>query len=155
MRLLKRSFKFLFLGALFLTIASCGGTSGGTGDNCSFTTLIPPNFDLNGTWTVMEISSSSTFECDDEARTYELQITVTGNSISAFSPDLGTTFTGTISGNEIKWTGSFPDDGGTTTVLCAELTASSDSSVSGSATFEFVEDGFECSGSTAITATKN
>lgn len=154
MRFLQQSFKAALLGALFLGIASCGGggTSGGT---CSFTTLVPPDFDLNGTWTVSEVTSSSNFECDGEVRSYELEITVTGNTISAFSPDLGTTFTGEISGNMIRWSGSFPDGAGVSTVTCAELTANSATSVSGTASFDFEEEDFECSGTTAITATKN
>jgi hypothetical protein len=154
MHLLQKHFKGLFLGLLLLAVASCGGGGPG-GGVCSFTTLVPPNTDLNGTWTVSEITSSSDPECDGETRTYQLEITVNGNDISAFSPDLGTTFTGEISGDEIRWSGSFPDGAGTTNVSCAELSVNSATSVSGTATWDFEEDDFTCSGTTAVTATKN
>jgi len=153
MRFLRKNLKVTLISILFLFVASCGGSGGG--DFCAFLQFDPVTFDLNGTWTVNEVTSSSNFECDGEVNSYQLEISVSGNTITAFSPDLGTTFTGEISGNQILWSGSFPDGSGTTTVLCAELTANSSTSVSGTSTFDFVEDGFSCSGTTSITATKN
>jgi len=153
MRFLRKNFKSFLVSFLLLFVAACSG-SGGSSGFCLFTNLDPVTFDLNGTWTVTEVTSSSDPDCDGEVRTYALEITVSGNTITAFSPDLGTTFTGEISGNEIKWSGSFPDGAGTSTVLCAELTANSSTSVSGTATFDFEEPGFTCSGTTSITATK-
>lgn len=153
MKSIQTYLKGSFIAALLLMMASCGGSDGTTGF-CAFTTLDPVTLDLNGTWQITETTSSSNPDCDGEVRVYNIEVTVSGNSISVFSPDLGTTFTGEISGNEIKWSGSFPDDGGTTTVLCAEITATSSDSITGSSTFEFEDGDIECSGTTSITGFK-
>lgn len=153
MFIIKRFFTISLTLIALLGFAACASTDD-VGGNCTFITLDPVTFNLNGTWSVTETTiSSDDAECFD-TKTYTLQITVVGNEITAFSPDLNATFTGEISGNQIRWSGSFPDGDGTSTVLCVELTASSDSSVSGTSSFEFVEPGFECSGSSQITAIK-
>ncbi|MDX1386953.1 MAG: hypothetical protein R3257_05140 [bacterium] len=153
MSILKSIFSTTFLLFALVAFGACA-TTDTIGGNCSFSTLDPATFDLNGTWTISESTvTSDDPECFD-MRTFTLEVNVSGNTITAFSPDLNASFSGEISGNQIKWTGSFPDGAGTSTVLCMELTASSASSVSGTSSWEFVENGFECSGSSQISGTK-
>ncbi len=150
------TFKYTLLLAICLTFTACGsGTGGNNGTlSCEFDTLEAATFNIDGTWCITDTSTSSNDECDAEVQLIEIEIAVSGNTVTASTP--GGTFTGTISGNEIKWSGSFGEDGGTTTVSCAELSLSdAGASATGTSTWSFSDDtGFTCSGTSTITAVK-
>ncbi len=146
-------FRFLLLLSL-LPLAACGNGEGGGSGSCDFDSLEAVTVDADGTWCITDTSSSSNFECDGEVQVFEIEVTISGNTITAVTP--GGTFTGTISGNEVKWNGSFGEDGGTTTVSCADITVSSGgASLSGTSTWSFSDGtGFSCSGTSTVSGTK-
>ncbi len=132
---------FGFLLALaVLGFVACGG------DECA-----EPVGDVAGIWRM-----NSTVVDDDcgerENQTFRMAIAQDGNRLTAVTPELE--FNGTICGNQIRISGSFPEDDGTVTVN-ATLDASADGqSMQGSDTWTWT-DGFEsCSGSDSLTGTR-
>lgn len=113
-----------------LMASGCGGggsdEGGGGGDACA-----APTVDATGTWTITEQSTNN--NCGDDIRDpYTLEVTQAGSNISVYSPSLNQTFTGEVCGNTLSWTGSYPEDGGTTTIdlMTAVITVDALSSTS-------------------------
>jgi hypothetical protein len=66
------------------------------------------------------------------------------------------TFTGTISANNITWSGSYPEGAGTTTINSLRVTVAPDcNTLSGNSTWTYVETGFQCTGSGTFTGARN
>ena len=80
-------------------------------------------------------------------------VTQDGNSISLLDSD-GNSFAGTVAGNTISWTGSFPEDGGTTTIESLTLTLTGDT-LSGNSTWSWTDGSASCSGSSQISASRD
>ena len=154
---MKKASKFLMFVLLLLSaaifITNCGG---GGGDKESSTPAPAPTTCANvaGTWnTVEQVDGTACGEGNfTENNTYNVaqngcNLTVTDGS--------GNTFTGSINGNSGTWSGSFPEDGGTTTINSLSLTVSADgNSFSGSSSWTWVGTNSSCSGTTNSTGTK-
>ena len=144
---LLKDFRTLFLGLVMaFSLTACGG-----GDDPP--SLQPPDFDLSGTWIVKETILSATSVCVDEegeTSSYEITVKQEGNSLTVTTP--AGTFSGTISGDKVQWSGSYPDDGGTTTIAGMELTASSKSKLGGNTEWTWTDGNFSCSGTTQVDA---
>src|SRR5687768_16304083 len=104
--------------ALLLSLLACGGGGGGGGE----APAAPGN--AAGTWTVTETSTSN--NCGDPVDpAYSITIVQSGSNLTVTTPS--GVFTGTISGNTVRWTGSYPEDGGTTTINSLTATLSGNS----------------------------
>jgi hypothetical protein len=137
----------LLLPAMFTL--GCGGS----------TTLQDPTVNLTGTWTITETITSANSVCSGEVGEIDvwtanvvqngndLTVTVTSGSLT------GATFTGTISGDNIDWSGSYPDSGGTTNVTSTDLTATN-TTLSGTASWTWSDGADSCSGQTQIAGVK-
>ncbi|XPS90037.1 uncharacterized protein Dvar_80560 [Desulfosarcina variabilis str. Montpellier] len=81
--------------------------------------------DVAGTWQVTDINDET--DCGEGINTveYTIYITQNGEQITVDKDPEGT-FTGTLSGNTITWSGSYPEDGGTTTILSMTVDVSDD-----------------------------
>lgn len=135
---------------LFFTVfalCACGGGGGGGGDSCA-----EPTVDISGSWRITE--TSTTNDCGEGTHSpYTLVATQSGKDLSVFSPNQGQTFPGQVCGNSFTYTGSYPEDGGTTVLDPVRATISGDT-ISGTTTWRW-SDGFEsCSGTTDFTATR-
>jgi hypothetical protein len=129
--------------ALLLSLLACGGGGGGGGGGD--TPVAPAN--VAGTWNVTETSTSN--NCGDPGDPpYSITIAQSGSNLTVTTPS--GVFTGSISGNTVRWTGSYPDDGGTTTITSLTATVSGDS-FSGSSSWTWAGPGGPCSGSTNFT----
>jgi hypothetical protein len=133
--------------ALVLSLLACGGGGGGNNDPAPTT---PAN--VAGSWTVTETSTSN--NCGDLVDpAYSITITQNGGNLSVSTP-VGV-FTGTINGSTVGWTGSYPEDGGTTTITSMTATvASSGNTFSGTSNWSWSGPGGPCSGSTTFTGTR-
>ena len=66
----------------------------------------------------------------------------------------GNTFSGTVNGDIVEWTGSFEERGGTTTFTSLSVTVSG-SSASGNATWTWTDNSDSCNGTMEISASRN
>jgi hypothetical protein len=128
---------------VFVGLVGCGsdGSSGSNG----------PSGSAAGAWTITETVGPNTCE-DSGTFSYTITITQNGNSITVATP-VGT-FSGTIGGSTVSWTGSYPDAGGTTTITSLTATVSGNT-LSGSTQWTWTDGDFTCGGSSTFTGTKN
>lgn len=132
-------------------------------DTCSFTAGIsgtrvdeppPPGecVDFAGTWSTVQYEDGT--DCGEGFYTFYEEYTVMQNGCDfTIATDTGT-YTGTVVGDRVSWTGSFPEEGGTTTATI-NLTITGDS-ISGSRNWTWADDysAYTCSGTTDITGTR-
>ncbi|WP_341936662.1 hypothetical protein [Marinimicrobium sp. C2-29] len=129
------------------------GTSGDSGSGGD-TTL-----DISGTWTFDINDSTDVVECEDD-RIENFVVVQTGTDLEV-TDEGGHNYSGSLSGSSLVWTGSYPEDGGTTeTSLEATVTAdgAGSMSMSGSSAWSFTMDGETdpyCSGTSTFTGTLN
>jgi hypothetical protein len=132
-------------------VLTCSGTSQLTGTRSDFT-IGPGCEDVSGSWHLTEDVNPSL--CGDAPYTQEIILPVTQNGCELKVNPLVGLFDGTVNGNGIKYSGSFPDSGGTgeTTV---NLTIT-DNELTGSASWSWT-DGlgtFTCPGINQYTGEK-
>jgi hypothetical protein len=96
-----------------LALASCGGDDGPT-------SLAPPDHDISGTWSCTEIADESGCGGGIDTHGYEIQIGQDGNRLTVQMQ--GGSFAGSISASSVRWTGEYPDGGGTKTITQLSLT---------------------------------
>lgn len=115
--------------------------------------------DISGTWTFDINDSSDLVECEDD-RIENFVVVQTGTDLEV-TDEGGHNYSGSLSGSSLVWTGSYPEDGGTTETSL-EATVSADGaglmSMSGSSAWSFTMDGETdpyCSGTSTFTGTLN
>jgi len=130
-------------------ILSCGGSGGGGGGGG---TPAPP-MNVAGTWAVSDTVDNT--KCPGGSIThdnYNVTVVQNGSNLTVTTP-VGT-FNGSINGNTLSWTGSFPEGGGTTTINSMTLTVSADGkSFSGSSAWTWTQGSTSCSGTSQSTGT--
>lgn len=141
-----------------LLTACSGGGDGGGGNS-----LEDPIGDISGTWSIAETVETATADCSGEVGTstnYPVSISQSSNdlTVSAYIPDLGTykDFKGTLDGNKIEWTGTYPEDGGTTTIESMDITVDSTcNTLHGSANWSWSDGTYSCTGTTSVFGTRD
>ena len=151
------SFSLLLWSLGSLTACSSGGGSGGGGGIAGGGApgpLNPPQADLNVSFTVTDETKTASGVCAGEVgvvETYDIDIAQAGNVLTVTTPD--GVFTGSISGDQIQWTGQFPEDGGTTTITSMSLTATNDT-FSGTVNWNWTDGVDFCTGTSMINAVR-
>ncbi len=166
-------FKPLTWTMAILLAAFMAGCGGGGGDDGGGTAAPPaaaakPIGDIAGVWTITETAvTSAAPECMAPGNPEAIyQVTVgqpnSGNTISvldAANPDTPSTFPGTLKGDKMTWSGSFPERGGVTTWDSVNATVAADcNTATGTSTWTYRQNApatFTCSGTTNFTATAN
>lgn len=116
-------------------------------EDCEVTTSDGPTIDLTGRWRINERDSSN---CGNDGSVTGLwDVTQTGDNVTVRSGSI--TLRGTLVSGTLNLQGSFPEEGGTTTVTRSNLTVGpTGNTISGTETWRW-SDGFEsCSGTTTI-----
>lgn len=132
-----------------LFAAGCGGGGSDT----------PATVDLTGSWEVTETITEADGVCADnlgDTFTWSADVVQTGNSATVTitgGDNVGTVFTGTISGSTIDWQGTYPTAGGTTTVTGSNVEATNTSLV-GTASWEWSDSDNSCTGTTRLSGNK-
>ncbi|MEL7025331.1 MAG: fibronectin type III domain-containing protein [Pseudomonadota bacterium] len=140
--------KVWILTALLLLVTGCGGGGGGGSDSPD---PQPPAVPVvAGEW---QISETLADDCGSSGTTNTYVATVTQNGSQVVVTYGGVSRSGTMTGNELTWSGSYPEDGGTTTVSSLILNFSGDSAT-GNATWSWTDGTQSCSGTSSITATR-
>jgi len=148
---MKRVSGLMVLAAVAIfALYGCGG--GGS-------SLSPPTVNITGDWDVTETITESSGVCDPPGTTshWSASAVQSGNDVTVTitSGDLvGAVFTGTISGDKLNWTGSYPNSGGTLTVESSDVTATN-TTLSGTTNWSWSDGKLSCSGRTQITGTKS
>jgi hypothetical protein len=148
--LLMKNFQYLcIVSVIALGLMTIVGTGGGDGGGDS---PIQTCVDVSGTWNTTELEDAT--GCGEGTYTNynEFTITQSGCNISVDAGVYGT-HSGTVNGSQITYTGSYPEEGGTTTIN-VNLTISGNS-LNGSATWTWSDGTYSCSGSTQITGTRS
>ena len=142
----------LVVASICLGLSACQKSSGGGGG--SPPPAAAPTVDAQGTWSIDELVTAASTDCAGEIGTldtYGITVTQSGANLTVVTP--AGTFSGTVSGDTIRWTGSFPEDGGTTTITQMTLTVQGDS-LSGTSDWTWSDGVFFCTGSTQIGGTR-
>ncbi len=148
---MKRTYVLVIAIAALLFTASCGGS----------TALQEPTVFLTGTWDISELITEASGVCSDSVgntSSYTLNVVQDGNELTITvgndAPEnAGAVFTGTVSGDHINWSGSYPTSGGTTEVTSTDITATN-TEFSGTANWKW-SDGYDsCSGKTQVVGYK-
>ncbi len=125
-----------------MTIVATGGGGGATPTTCT---------NVAGTWSTTEVVDGTA--CGSGIHTEYITYTVTQDGCNiTVVPSTDGSFSGTVNGNQISWTVSFPKDGGTTTANVS-FTISGDN-VTGSASWTWSDGTDTCSGTTQISGTR-
>ena len=158
--------------SLAAVVAGCGGG----GDSAPAAPAAPvaaakPIGDVSGTWSITESAmiadqTACTPAGGNALANYALtvaQATPTTNAITvtdAANANPAATFSGTIKGSALTWSGSFQERGGTTTYNSVNLAVGADcNTLSGTTNWTYVQDPavatFSCTGTTTLSGTKN
>ncbi len=143
---------------LCLGIPVLGCSSGGKSP-APVSTLPPPPpppvqaADVAGTWFSRTVNNA--VNCGNGEFIDAQTIVITqDDSVITLLMSTGNSFSGTVDGDIIEWTGSFEERGGTTTFTSLSVTASGNSA-SGNATWTWTDGTDSCNGTMEITASRD
>lgn len=109
----------------------------------------PGSTGVEGKWHIIETVSSNDCGEDNETLQYDFLVLQDGNQLS-IGTDAGI-FEATLNGTSMMWTGSYEEDGGTTTAN-VDVTFSSDlASFQGGSDWSWTNGSFSCSGTSVAT----
>lgn len=140
--------RFTLISLLVAIPCACSG--GG-----SAPALQPPTGDVSGTWLIQEEILTASGVCAGEIgrrESYSLSVSQNGNGITVVSP--AGTFNGSLNGNRIEWRGSYPEDGGTTTITGMNVTYTS-TQLSGTTSWTWSDGSTTCVGTTRVVGAKS
>lgn len=108
---------------------------------------------LTGSWAVSEQVNATQCGEGTYSDSYAVAITQNGSSLSVTAD--GATYTGSINGNSFNWSGSFGEDGGTTSVNLSGSVAANGNSLSGSSNWTWSNGSESCGGTTTFSASRS
>jgi hypothetical protein len=115
----------------------------------------PPEGDLTGTWSSVEtVTADSCGDLVGEQFTESFGIEQSGSDLTvAFA---GSTFSGSVSGSQINWTGSFAEEEGETRMTLAASANEQFSQIDGTTDWTWTDaaSGISCTGSSEFTASQ-
>lgn len=139
----------LLMMLLMVTIIISCGSSGGDGKPTA------PSTDLSGTWTAEEtINGNCNGDTYPITQTEVLVVTQSGNQLTLSIPSRNGQISGSISGNTIKWSGTFDEDGGKLRINFTG-TLKGDSKITGSGDWTWSDGSYTCQGTSSAVITKN
>jgi hypothetical protein len=108
--------------------------------------------DLTGSWFVEELEDAT--DCGEGIffESYTASVIQTNNEIRICAA--GICFNGFVDGDKVRWSGAYPEDGGTTTVSVLMVVGTDGNSMSGMSTWSWTDGVSSCTGSSDISATR-
>ena len=109
--------------------------------------------DVEGSWTVHSVDGPNT--CGDPLleETLSVEIEQTGAAIDVFVE--GAEFSGTVDGSEVHWTGSYPEDDGTTTNTIHVTIEPGGNAFSGGSEWTWTDGQTTCEGTSSFEGTRD
>jgi len=109
-----------------------------------------------GTWTTTENVNATACGEGTYYQYYTYAVTQSGCNITVVPQGTTLQFSGTVNGNQLSWSGSYPESGGTTTINSLTLTVSADGNTfTGSSSWTWRSSGGStCSGTTQVIGTR-
>lgn len=123
-------------------VDSCSGTCDITGSRQQTPPAQP--IDIAGSWFVDEFCNQQNCGEPNESQMYNVDVVQNGTNVTLTS--FQGTFFGTLSGNVLSYSGSYPEDGGTATFTATVTFDASVSNYSGSSSWTWTDGAFSCSG---------
>lgn len=156
--------KHLVLIAFFLCMPILGCSDGGSPQSAPPAQSAPPSppppppppvspVDVAGTWFSRTVNNAVNCDVGEYIDAQALVITQDDSAITLLT-STGNTFSGTVNGDIVEWTGSFEERGGTTTFTSLSVTVSG-SSASGNADWTWTDGTDSCNGTMEITASRD
>ena len=130
----------LALAAALTLLAACGDSA-----------PVGPEGGVAGNWTVTAMEDATGCGEGTSTTTLTVRIEQTGNSLTVTID--GVDYTGTLTGTQATWSGSYPDDGGTTTEQFTVTFTNGNTQMSGGSTWTWTDGGSSCSGTVQVTGT--
>jgi chitodextrinase len=161
-----RPVKAVLLSIVLLAVGACGGGGGDGGNNGNNggnqptqpqPQPQPPSssgtaLDVAGDWNVTE-NITSNCPGDPNHAQYLVSITQNGDNLTVFAG--GQSFSGKLQGNTVSWSGSYPEDGGTTTISDLKLNLSGGgNSLTGTSKWSWSDGIDSCSGVSQVSGTR-
>lgn len=135
-----------FLAVFAALVTACGGGGGGSDDGRA-----GPTANVAGVWSSTEQVNAQ--QCGEgaytEVETYTIAQNGTALSITSAS---GGSYSGSISGNTLSWSGSYAEDGGTVSITLQAQVDNAGNRMDGQATWTWSGQGESCSGTAQLTA---
>lgn len=147
------------LALVIFTMAGCGGVGGGVEGNHPTNALI----DVTGSWEITETVTKADDECGialNQVSTWTFGAVQEVNNVSATATSgafVGTVFSGIVQGYAIQWTGTYPLEGGTTTITSSNITVYSSNdglTLHGTENWEWTDGTITCDGEMEVTGNK-
>lgn len=135
----RRPFAALSLLVTAFAVVACGGPSGPEGG-------VAGNWSVNGT--------DDATNCGEGVTSFSVNVRIeqSGNTLTVTIS--GEEYTGTLSGSQGTWSGSYPDDGGTTAEQYTVTFANNNTTLTGGSTWSWTDGVTSCTGSTQVTGSK-
>lgn len=129
-----------------VVITSCSSDSGGAAPAA-------PIGDITGSWSVNEESDATNCGEGIQVKNYTLNVTSQSGSAITYTSN-GNTFNGTLAGNKLTSSGSYPEDGGTLTGNTTLTIGSTCSDFNGTASWSWTDGIESCAGTSTLTGTR-
>ncbi len=136
---------------LMTVVPGCGGGSSSGGGAPG-----PESFEnVAGTWeTVEEIDATDCLDGEKYTKHGNYTVTQDGPNITVTDNNYDLQFTGTVNGNQISWTGSYPENDGTETATITVTVSGEEITGSASGTWSNSEGTYTCSWTGQISGTR-
>ena len=145
-------------------MSGCGGGSSDSGSSGGSSDLGSSDsgndYDTNpvdnilGTWNVEERVDAS--GCAEGIYNDSYMLTVTGQTASSLTVSAnGNSFTGALNGSVLSWSGSYEEDGGTTTSSISANLSNDCNTYTGTSNWSWSDDTYSCTGTSSFTASKD
>ncbi len=147
--MLKRISYLIFITLLSALLFACGGGGGGGGGGESEPVSVA------GEWDIDETINNQACGGNGDTDNYSITVTQDGSSITVVAPN--GTFSGTLNGSVLSWTGQYQDPGNGWISITSMSLSVSGNSFSGTANWDWRETqngSVECSGSTQVAGNK-
>ena len=141
------------IGLLLGTHLLLGLATGCSGDDASGSAACTGCSNAAGVWDTTEAVDGTACGNGTYTQTNSYLVTQSGCNLTVEPVSSSLTFQGTICNDTLSWSGSYPDGSGTTTITSSSYTLSG-STFTGTARWTWVGSGQSCSGSTAVTGTR-
>lgn len=107
---------------------------------------------VHGNWSVNATIDATQCAEGVYSDSYTISISQDGNDLDVTIS--GVQFTGTLNGAQGTWTGSYPEDGGTTTETYSVTFSNNNSTMTGGSNWTWSDGAFTCSGTVSLTGSK-